>query len=152
MNAPERSSTFLLDEDSGERKIVYTPDTKVTNAGTFRLNKEDHTIANLLRMQLLRDPAVRFAGYIHPHPLVHYIDLKIQTNTTTNEPSEVLSNAIEDLNGEVSHDLIEHKSCFVISRGRVLISIMLLQTDHLVNQVQEAIEKWRKENEEVMVE
>jgi hypothetical protein len=30
MNAPERSSAFLLDEDSGEVKIVYTADTKVS--------------------------------------------------------------------------------------------------------------------------
>lgn len=108
MNAPERAAAFLLDEDSGERKIVWTADTKVTNAGTFRLNKEDHTMGNLLRMQLLRDPTVRFTGYLHPHPLVNYIDLKVQTNTTNTEPSEVLTNAIEDLNGEVS--------CIVASR------------------------------------
>ena len=69
MNAPERSASFLLDEDNGERKIEYTADTKVTNAGTFRFNKEDHTVLNLLRMQLLRDPAVRFAGYQHPREL-----------------------------------------------------------------------------------
>lgn len=30
MNAPERSSAFLLDEDSGEQKCVYTADTKVS--------------------------------------------------------------------------------------------------------------------------
>ena len=29
MNAPERTSSFLLDEDIGELKIVYTADTKV---------------------------------------------------------------------------------------------------------------------------
>lgn len=74
MNAPERTASFLLDEDSGEQKIVYTADTKIANAGVFRFNKEDHTIGNLLRMQLHRDPNVRFAGYIHPHPLVHYIE------------------------------------------------------------------------------
>jgi DNA-directed RNA polymerase II subunit RPB11 len=48
MNAPECSAAFLLDEESGEQKIEYTADTKVTNAGTFRFNKEDHTIGNLL--------------------------------------------------------------------------------------------------------
>lgn len=124
MNAPERSSAFLLDEDSGERKIVYTPDTKVTNSGTFRLNKEDHTMANLIRMQLLRDPAVRFAGYIHPHPLLHYVDMKIQINGTQTTPQESLSNAIEDLGSE---------------------------TDHLTTQFQQAIEKYRKEHEDMLV-
>jgi DNA-directed RNA polymerase II subunit RPB11 len=123
MNAPERSASFLLDEDSGEQKIVYTADTKVTNAGTFRFNKEDHTVGNLLRMQLLRDPNVRFAGYQSPHPLLHYIDLKIQTNTATTDPIAVLSNAIEDLSGE---------------------------TDHLITQVEDAIDRWRKENDDVL--
>ena len=121
MNAPERSASFLLDEDSGEVKVTHSADTKVSNAGTFRFNKEDHTVGNLLRMQLLRDPSVRFAGYIHPHPLLHYIDLKIQTNSSTVAPVEVLSSAIEDLANE---------------------------TDHLITQVQEAIENWRKDNEQ----
>ena len=60
MNTPERSSAFILDDD--EEKIEYMADTKVSNAGTFTFNKEDHTVGNLLRMQLLRDPAVKFAG------------------------------------------------------------------------------------------
>ena len=39
MNAPERSSAFLLDEDSGEVKCVYTADTKVrTQMERLRLN------------------------------------------------------------------------------------------------------------------
>ena len=119
MNAPERASSFLLDEDKGERKIEYSTDTKVTNAGTFRFNKEDHTVGNLLRLQLLRDPNVRFAGYIHPHPLLHYIDLKVQTNSSQVAPTEVLSSAIEDLAGEV---------------------------DFLTNQVTDALEQWHKEH------
>lgn len=92
---------------------------QVTNAGTFRFNKEDHTVGNLFRMQLLRDPSVRFAGYLHPHPLVYYIDLKIQTNNSTVAPVEVLSSAIEDLSNE---------------------------TDHLMTQFQEATENWAREN------
>ena len=80
-------------------------------------------MGTLLRMQLLRDPNVRFAGYIHRHPLVHYIDLKIQTNSSTTDPKAVLSNAIEDLSGE---------------------------TDHLITQTQEAIDKWRKEHEDML--
>eukprot|EP00536_Pseudo-nitzschia_multiseries_P007938 jgi/Psemu1/305329/fgenesh1_kg.192_\ len=120
MNAPERTQSFLLDEDSGELKIVYTADTKVTNAGTFRFNKEDHTVGNLFRMQLLRDPSVRFAGYLHPHPLVYFIDLKIQTNNSTVAPVEVLSSAIDDLSNE---------------------------TDHLMTQFQEACDNWKRENE-----
>ncbi len=118
MNAPERSSAFILDDE--EEKIEYQADTKVSNAGTFTFNKEDHTVANLLRMQLLRDPAVKFAGYMHPHPLVHKINLKVQTSTSQVAPAETLSAAIEDLSNE---------------------------TDHLITQVSDAIEKWKREND-----
>mmetsp|Transcript_32770 Transcript_32770/g.71900 ORF Transcript_32770/g.71900 Transcript_32770/m.71900 type:complete len:128 (-) Transcript_32770:449-832(-) len=121
MNAPERSAQFILDEDSGEVKIVYALDTKISNAGTFTLNKEDHTVGNLFRMQLLRDPSVRFAGYMIPHPLIHRVELRIQTSSSTVSPVEVLSSAIEDLGNE---------------------------TDHLIAQATEAIEIWRKENDQ----
>jgi len=120
MNAPERALSFLLDEDNDEQKITYAADTKVSNAGTFTINKEDHTVANLFRMQLLRDPNVRFVGYIHPHPLIHRIDLKIQTTSSTVPPVDSLSAAIEDLTGE---------------------------TDHLITQTTDAINKWKKENQ-----
>lgn len=120
MNAPERASSFLLDEDNGEVKITYVSDTKVSNAGMFTLNKEDHTMGNLLRMQLLRDPSVRFAGYVHRHPLVHYLDLKVQTSSSTVAPVAVLSAAIEDLSNEA---------------------------DHLITQVSDAIDQWRKEHD-----
>jgi hypothetical protein len=36
-------------------------------------------MGNLIRMQLLRDKQVKFAGYIHPHPLIHRIELRVQT-------------------------------------------------------------------------
>jgi DNA-directed RNA polymerase II subunit RPB11 len=121
MNAPERSASFLLDEDTGEVKIVFAADTKVSNAGTFTMNKEDHTIGNLLRMQLLRDPSVRFAGYMIPHPLINRIDMRIQTTSSTVSPVEVLSSAIEDLGNE---------------------------TDHVMSQATDAIEAWRKENDQ----
>ena len=85
------------------------------------MNKEDHTIGNLLRMQLLRDPSVRFAGYMIPHPLINRIDMRIQTTSSTVSPVEVLSSAIEDLGNE---------------------------TDHVMSQATDAIEAWRKENDQ----
>jgi DNA-directed RNA polymerase II subunit RPB11 len=117
MNTPERSACFRLED--GEEKMTYTADTKVNNAGTFILNKEDHTIGNLLRMQLLRDPAVRFAGYQTPHPLLHHVVLKVQTVSSNVAPVDVVSAAVEDLANE---------------------------TDHLTIQMREAMDKWKKDN------
>lgn len=119
MNAPERSASFLLDEDNAEEKITYASDTKVSNAGTFTVNKEDHTVGNLVTQQLLRDPCVRFAGYKIPHPLIHRIDMKIQTTSSNSAPIDVLYNAVEDL---------------------------MEETNTLERETKSAIERWKKEN------
>ena len=39
------------------------------NAAIFTINKEDHTVGNMVRMQLLKDPNVLFCGYKNPHPM-----------------------------------------------------------------------------------
>ena len=121
MNAPERSAAFLLDEDNAEEKVTYTPDTKVSNAGTFIFNKEDHTMGNLICQQLLRDNSnfVRFAGYKVPHPLVHRIELKIQTTNSNVTPIDVLDTVLLDLNEK---------------------------TENLQSEFRSEVERWKKEN------
>ena len=77
-----------------------TPDTKILNAATFRVEKEDHTLGNLLRMRLLEDNDVLFAGYKVPHPLDHAFLLKVQTtpqSTPTRAVSEAIQSCIADL-------------------------------------------------------
>ena len=71
-----------------------------TQAGTFTINKEDHTVGNLLRMQLLRDGDTRFAGYQLPHPLEHVCHVKVET-TPGRAPVEVMGAAVTDLRQEV---------------------------------------------------
>ena len=67
-------------------------DSRIPNAATFRIFKQDHTLANLLRAQLLEDKTVIFAGYRVPHPLEPYFLLKLQTNGAIT-PSQALKNA-----------------------------------------------------------
>lgn len=64
------------------------------------LLREDHTVGNLLRMQLLREENVLFAGYKHPHPLVNDIEIRIQTKGANPGPIDTLSTAIDDLSTE----------------------------------------------------
>ncbi|RWS31224.1 RNA polymerases L-like protein [Leptotrombidium deliense] len=99
MNAPPAFESFLLFE--GEKKVVIEKDTKVPQAAMFTVNKEDHTLGNMIRMQLLKDPQVIFAGYKVPHPLEHKFILRIQT-TADYTPQEALMNAITDLMSELS--------------------------------------------------
>jgi len=99
MNAPPTFESFLLFD--GEKKISKEQDTKVPNASIFTINKEDHTLGNLIRHQLLKDPNVLFAGYKNPHPLEHKIIIRVQT-TSDYTPTDALRNAITDLISELS--------------------------------------------------
>ncbi|XP_045171864.1 DNA-directed RNA polymerase II subunit RPB11-a-like [Mercenaria mercenaria] len=99
MNAPPTFESFLLFE--GEKKIQIEKDTKVPNAAIFTINKEDHTLGNMICTQLRKDPQVLFTGYKNPHPLEHKVVLRIQT-TADYSPQEALTNAITDLISEVS--------------------------------------------------
>jgi len=70
---------------------------KMANSGTLVINKEDHTMGNLIRMQLLRDKQVKFAGYIHPHPLIHKIELRVQTlDRALSTPMQVGSEGVRE--------------------------------------------------------
>ena len=97
MNAPERHRSYQLDE--GQARMTYEPDQRVASAGTFTINKEDHTVGNLLRMQLLRDGDTRFAGYQLPHPLEHVCHVKVET-APGRAPVEVMGGAVTDLRQE----------------------------------------------------
>ncbi|BGP16178.1 hypothetical protein JCM10213_001394 [Rhodosporidiobolus nylandii] len=78
MNAPSRYEMFVLAD--GEPKVLVDEDTKIPNAATLTINKEDHTLANMLRSHLLLQPTVLFCGYQVPHPLESKVVIKIQTD------------------------------------------------------------------------
>ena len=99
MNAPERSQLWVLPE--GEKKVQMEKDTKIPNAANFTIRKEDHTVGNLLRLQLLRDDTVFFAGYKLPHPLEQDLLLKIQTKDQPASPVKALRTACDDLRLEL---------------------------------------------------
>lgn len=42
---------------------------KMANSATYKIPLEDHTIGDLLRIYLLKNNQVKFAGYRVPHPL-----------------------------------------------------------------------------------
>mmetsp|Transcript_25561 Transcript_25561/g.65699 ORF Transcript_25561/g.65699 Transcript_25561/m.65699 type:complete len:195 (-) Transcript_25561:51-635(-) len=87
-NKPDPHELFQLPkaargEDGVARKVHYIQDEKVDNCGLLKIYCEDHTVANPLRMQMLRDDEVRFVGYRVPHPLEHMFDLRVQTSSST---------------------------------------------------------------------
>ena len=98
-----------------------TEDTKIPNAATVKIVKQDHTLANMIRgyvnfllylrnalastslfcSQLLAMPQVLFAGYKVPHPLHPYFLVKIQTDGTIT-PTAALEQACTKLIGTLS--------------------------------------------------
>jgi len=86
------------------QKVRYNED-KI-NLGTATIRNEDHTLGNIVRMALLRDKAVKFAGYRRPHPLVDEIEIKAQT-TDEKKPSKAIEDSCDDLIQHV--DSIEMK-------------------------------------------
>ncbi|KAF9592004.1 hypothetical protein IFM89_011587 [Coptis chinensis] len=100
MNAPDRYERFVVPD--GTKKVSYERDTKIINAASFTVEREDHTIGNILRMQLHRDPNVLFAGYKLPHPLQYKIIVRIHT-ASQSSPMQAYNQAINDLDKELSH-------------------------------------------------
>ncbi|XP_015884348.1 DNA-directed RNA polymerases II, IV and V subunit 11 [Ziziphus jujuba] len=100
MNAPDRYERFVVPE--GTKKVSYERDTKIINAASFTVEREDHTIGNILRMQLHRDENVLFAGYKLPHPLQYKIIVRIHT-TSQSSPMQAYNQAINDLDKELDH-------------------------------------------------
>lgn len=98
MNAPDRYERFVVPE--GTKKVAYERDTKIINAASFTIEREDHTIGNILRMQLHKDPNVLFAGYKLPHPLQYKIIIRIHT-TSQSSPMQAYNQSINDLDKEL---------------------------------------------------
>ncbi|PPR00749.1 hypothetical protein CVT24_000774 [Panaeolus cyanescens] len=94
MNAPPRHELYVLED--GEKPVEITEDTKIPNAATIKIVKQDHTLANMLRAQLLAMPQTLFAGYKVPHPLHPYFLIKIQTDGTIT-PQDLLEQACKKL-------------------------------------------------------
>lgn len=106
MNKPDDFECWRLPDDDSIQKLTVQKETKIANAATFTIEREDHTLGNMLRMQLLDDPQVIFSGYRQPHPLEPAIQLRVQTRTELPGPKESVETALDHLQRELGtfHD------------------------------------------------
>ncbi|CAK5273831.1 unnamed protein product, partial [Mycena citricolor] len=114
MNAINRYELYVLED--GEKLLDVAEDTKIPNAATFTILKEDHTLANMLRAQLLSEPSVLFAGYKVAHPLTPQFIIKIQTDGTVT-PQTVMENACTKLIATISSLEAKFKREFSLKEG-----------------------------------
>jgi len=101
MNKPDDFDSWRLPDDDSVQKVIIQKDTKVPNAVMMVVEREDHTVGNLLRMQLLEDDQVIFSGYRVPHPLEPAIQIKVQTRSSDPGPTQAVHNAINKLESEL---------------------------------------------------
>jgi DNA-directed RNA polymerase II subunit RPB11 len=108
-DVPPRFELFLLGD--GEKKVTWAPETRklpsnlpfsdvsspgVPDAAVFTFNKEDHTLANLLRSKLAKSPNILFSAYKVPHPLFATFELRVQTDGSLT-PKDAVIRACGDL-------------------------------------------------------
>ena len=76
-------------------RLAISKDTRAQNTCVFTIQREDHTLGNLLCNATQKQPHVTFAGYAVPHPLEHLFVLRIQTSKEST-PKAALKSAIND--------------------------------------------------------
>lgn len=94
MNAPDRFELFILPD--GVPKLAITPDSRVPNCIIIKFEREDHTLGNLLRQELVSDERVLFAAYKIEHPLFANFVMRLQTEDNYN-PRDALKDACNRL-------------------------------------------------------
>ncbi|KAI1920963.1 RNA polymerase subunit AC19 [Ophidiomyces ophidiicola] len=100
---PTTNDTEMQDlNDGGEEtgirerpRITILPGSTET-AASFEFEGEDHTLGNILRYTIMKNPEVEFCGYVLPHPSEFKMNLRIQTYDSTNV-FEALHKGFDDL-------------------------------------------------------
>lgn len=99
MNAPDRFESFTL--PASLSKLVIQPSTVTPSTCIITVNREDHTLGNLLCSYLQKHPNVLFAGYKVPHPLEHHFELRVQTSKE-HDPLTVVQRVLDGLLKDLS--------------------------------------------------
>eukprot|EP01115_Flamella_aegyptia_P000113 TRINITY_DN1010_c0_g1_i1.p1 TRINITY_DN1010_c0_g1~~TRINITY_DN1010_c0_g1_i1.p1 ORF type:complete len:123 (+),score=12.65 TRINITY_DN1010_c0_g1_i1:86-454(+) len=99
MNEPDPFDCYVVPD--GIDKVRKIEDTKIKNSIIYEIEREDHTVGNLLRMYLIEDEDILFTGYKMPHPLTPKLIVKAQTKENGKSPKEVVVTAIDKINRDI---------------------------------------------------
>lgn len=88
-------------QPEGVPKVTVTPDLRMPNAAIIKIEREDHTLGNILTQQLVKDPRVLYAAYKVEHPLFANFVMRVQTEDGYT-PRDALKNACNVLIGQLS--------------------------------------------------
>jgi DNA-directed RNA polymerase II subunit RPB11 len=74
---------------------------KMVNSVTYKIPLEDHTVGDILRIYLLKNSEVKFAGYRVPHPLEDVLEVKVQTSSE--DTNKVVKETLKKLQIDLFH-------------------------------------------------
>eukprot|EP00834_Sanchytrium_tribonematis_P000079 NODE_2_length_91304_cov_0.692462.p79 type:complete len:115 gc:universal NODE_2_length_91304_cov_0.692462:33454-33110(-) len=98
MNLPDRFEAIVL--PSNTKKLEMKKDDTKPNTAIFKIEREDHTVAQWIVQKLQRQKNVIFAGYKVPHPLQHNFELRISTDGDSS-PAEVFELTLTQILEEI---------------------------------------------------
>ena len=111
---------FVDMPDDPPKVSITTDGTRMPNTVDIMIQKEDHTLANLLRMRLNADDKVAFAAYKVAHPVRHEIHLKVQTTEQSSHDSrQAPLDAIVRASDQVLQELDEFQALFDAELSRI---------------------------------
>lgn len=69
------------DDELDKEKIKILPQATSEDgtSASFQIANEDHTLGNVLRYIIMKNPEVEFCGYSIPHPSEDFLNIRIQT-------------------------------------------------------------------------
>lgn len=65
--------------DKEKIKILPQATSEDGTSASFQIANEDHTLGNVLRYIIMKNPEVEFCGYSIPHPSEDFLNIRIQT-------------------------------------------------------------------------
>mmetsp|Transcript_18435 Transcript_18435/g.32044 ORF Transcript_18435/g.32044 Transcript_18435/m.32044 type:complete len:124 (-) Transcript_18435:137-508(-) len=86
-NKLEKDADQIVDEidrKAQPKKVQVLTDPADPSVASFIFLDEDHTLGNVLRHYLTKNPETEFAGYNVPHPLINKMSLRVQTTSDEN--------------------------------------------------------------------
>ena len=84
-------------------RVSVVDDSRIPSTSTVTLNRQDHTVTNLLSNEIRKNENVIFSGYRVPHPLVPKAEIRVQTKPNTQTPKDVLKDAATKLLADVNN-------------------------------------------------
>lgn len=83
-------------------KVKAEKDDGVSNCYRFTIDREDHTVGNLLTEQLLTEERVLFAGYRIHHPLDDWIYIRVDVSDAIEHPADLVKDTVKQLQDDIS--------------------------------------------------